>query len=113
MQRLKNLDNTISSLSGSQSQDSVSKEQSQKKRDLQRLEIKRVHPKDSEAEPSNICVQSSLNSSQAFENIGMEDLSSSEFQDIFDIVELLIRVENRLRSEAYNQLMERTQEVAG
>lgn len=59
-----------------------------------------------------MCIQNSLNSSQPSENIGVEDLSSSEFQDIFDLVELLIRVENRLRSEAYNQLMERTQEVA-
>ena len=112
MQRLKKLDNTISGLSGSQPQDSGSKEQSQNERALQKPETKRVHSRDSEVEPPNMCVQSSLSSSQPFENIGMEDLSSSEFQDIFDIVELLIRVENRLRSEAYNQLMESTREVA-
>ena len=43
--------------------------------------------------------EKSLLESKSFEDIGTEDLSEQEFQDIFDLVELLIRVENRLRSE--------------
>ena len=43
--------------------------------------------------------EKSLLETKAFEDIGVEDLSEQEFQDIFDVIELLIRVENRLRSE--------------
>lgn len=36
----------------------------------------------------------------SFEEISCSDLTGQEFQDIFDVVELLIRVQNRLRSKA-------------
>ena len=44
--------------------------------------------------------------SKSFDDIGMEDLTEQEFQDVFDVVELLIRVENCLRSERAKALME-------
>ena len=44
--------------------------------------------------------------SKSFEDIGLEDLSEQEFQDVFDVIELLIRVENRLRSERLESLSE-------
>ena len=50
--------------------------------------------------------ESLLPTSKNFEDIGLEDLSEQEFQDVFDVIELLIRVENRLRSERLGSLSE-------
>ena len=56
--------------------------------------------KGSEVQCSKSKSSESLDSSvNSFEEISCSDLTDQEFQDIFDVVKLLIRVQNRLRSE--------------